>query len=161
LKKQKTIKGEARISGKGLFGGQEVRVVFRPAQEDTGIVFVGAARDEPVRISAIAPNIAAHDRRTTLGCDAVQVDTVEHCLAAIRGLEIDNITIEVFGAELPAPDASAAEYVKVLKRIGRDEQEARAKEFVIKEPISVVRGESSIYALPGSRDHLDVSYDLD
>ncbi len=161
MKKQKTIKGEARISGKGLFGGPEVRAVFRPAQEDTGIVFVRADLDEPVRINAIAPNIAAHNRRTTLGCDAVQVDTVEHCMAAIRGLEIDNIMIEVFGAELPAPDASAAEYVKVLTRIGQEEQEAWAKEFIIKEPISVVSGESSIYALPGSRDYLDVSYDLD
>jgi len=161
LKKQKTIKGEARISGKSLFGGQDVKVVFRPAQEDTGIVFVRADLDEPVRISAIAPNIASHNRRTTLACDAAQLDTVEHCLAAIRGLEIDNISVEVFGTELPAPDASAAEYVKVLKRAGLQEQEAWAKAFVIKEPISVVSGEASIYALPGSRDYLDVSYDLD
>lgn len=161
MKKQKTIKGEARISGKGLFGGQEVRVVFRPGQEDTGVVFVRADLDEPVRINAIAPNITAQDRRTTLRSDGVQVDTVEHCLAAVRGLEIDNLVIEVFGSELPAPDASAAEYVKVLKRAGQTEQEAPLKAFVVKEPISVVSGESSIYALPGTREHLDLSYDLD
>ena len=161
MKKQKTIKGEANISGRGLFGGQEVKVIFRPAQENTGIVFVRADLDEPIRISAIAPNIAAHNRRTTLGCDSAQIDTVEHCMAAIWGLEIDNIVIEVFGGELPAPDASAAEYVKVLKRAGQQEQQAQVQPFFVNEAISVVSGDASIYALPGSHDYLEVSYDLD
>ena len=161
MKLQKTIKGEGKIQGRGLFGGLEVKVVFKPAPEDTGIVFVRADLDEPVRIPALTTNLADSQRRTTLGVGDVRIDTVEHCLAAAAGLEIDNLVIEVYGAELPAPDASAAEYVEVLKRIGLEEQTNPAKEFVIRQPITVSSGDTYLYALPGLADGLEVSYDLD
>jgi len=149
------------VSGKGLFGGQEVQVVFKPAPEDTGVVFVRADLDDPIRIKAIVPNITGKDRKTTLGNGKVQIDTVEHCLAAVAALEIDNIIIEVTGPELPASDASAAEYFALLKQIGLTELTPPIRTFVITEPMSVTHGDSSIYALPGARDRLEISYDLD
>lgn len=161
MKRQKTIKGEGKVAGKGLFGGEEVSVVFKPASVDTGVVFVRADLDEPVRIPALATHIGPSDRRTRLCNGNVSIDTVEHCLAAIASLGIDNIYMDVFGPELPAPDASAAEFYSVLKGIGLQEQEAPHKEFVISDPISVVQGESSIYALPGPAETLEISYDLD
>jgi UDP-3-O-[3-hydroxymyristoyl] N-acetylglucosamine deacetylase/3-hydroxyacyl-[acyl-carrier-protein] dehydratase len=161
LKLQKTIKGEAGISGKGLFGGKEAKVMFRPAAAGSGVVFVRTDTSEPVRIQAIASNIAERSRRTTLKKGSVSVETVEHCLAAVSALEIDNIIIEVNGMELPAPDCSCAVYYKVLQRTGLVEQELSQKEFVITEPVSIASGDASIYALPYSDDRLNVTYDLD
>jgi len=161
LKLQKTIKAEAKIAGRGLFAGKEVKVVFRPAHADSGLVFIRADIPEPVRINGVASNIAERSRRTTIKKGSVSIETVEHCLAAVSALEIDNLIIEVFGSELPAPDCSSAEYFKVLKRVGLVEQPVRRKEFIIKEPISITSGDASIYALPYLDDGLNITYDLD
>jgi UDP-3-O-[3-hydroxymyristoyl] N-acetylglucosamine deacetylase/3-hydroxyacyl-[acyl-carrier-protein] dehydratase len=161
LKLQKTIKGEGQVSGKGLFGGQDVQVVFKPAPEDTGVVFVRADLSQPVRIKATVPSITGQDRKTTLGHGSIEINTVEHCLAAVSALEIDNIIIEVTGPEMPASDASAAEYFALLKQIGLTDLGSPIRSFIITEPISVVQGDASIYALPGARDKLEISYDLD
>ncbi len=161
MKLQKTIKSEGRISGKGLFGGKEAKVVFRPAPADTGVVFVRTDTQEPVRISAVAANLAERSRRTTIKKASVSIETIEHCLAAIGGLGIDNLIVEVDGPELPAPDCSSAGYFKVLKRIGLVEQQAGRKEFVISEPISVTAGDACVYALPYADDGLNITYDLD
>lgn len=163
MKLQKTIKGEGKLSGKGLFGGEDAKVIFRPAPEDTGVVFVRADLDEPVQIRAIAPNLAESPRRTTLKKGPVTIDTVEHCLAAVAGLEIDNILVEVHGPEMPAPDASAAEYFRVLKRVGWCDQQAARKEFVVREPVVVASDEASIYVLPAENSNtgLSISFDLD
>jgi UDP-3-O-[3-hydroxymyristoyl] N-acetylglucosamine deacetylase/3-hydroxyacyl-[acyl-carrier-protein] dehydratase len=161
LKLQKTIKSEAKLAGKGMFGGKDAKVTFRPSGPDTGVAFVRTDTPDPVRIAAVASNLAERSRRTTLKVGAVSVETVEHCLAAISALEIDNIVVEVDGLELPAPDCSCAEYTKVLKRSGQQEQQARRKEYVIREPISIAAGEASIYALPYSDDGLNITFDLD
>jgi len=161
LKLQTTIKSEARISGKGLFGGAEAKITFRPAAAGAGVVFVRTDVPEPVRISAVAPNLAERSRRTTLKKGPVSIETVEHCLAAVSALGIDNLIIESNGLELPAPDCSCAEYFKVLKQSGLVEQEVKQKEFVIREPISITAGDASIYALPYTDDGLNITYDLD
>ena len=161
MKLQKTIKSECKISGKGLFGGSEAKVIFRPAQPDTGVVFVRTDLPEPVRIKAIVPNLAERSRRTSLKKGSVSIETVEHCLAAVGALEIDNLIIEIDGLELPAPDCSSVEYFKVLSRVGVAEQQAERKEFVITEAVSITDGGASIYALPYADDVLNITYDLD
>ena len=161
LNLQKTIKSESWISGRSLFEGKETKVVFRPAPADSGLVFVRTDVPEPVRISAVAPNLAQRSRRTTIKKGSVSVETVEHCLAAVSALEIDNLIVEVEGAELPAPDCSSVGYVRALKRSGLAEQQASRREFVITEPISMSAGGASIYALPYADDGLSITYDLD
>jgi len=161
LKLQKTIKSECKITGRGLFGGEEAKAVFRPAPANTGIVFVRTDVPEPVRISAIASNIADRSRRTTIRKGSVSIETIEHCLAVISSLDIDNLIIEVDGPELPAPDCSSVEFFRVLKNSGLVEQQAPRKEFVISEPISIIAGDASIYALPYGDDGLNITYDLD
>jgi UDP-3-O-[3-hydroxymyristoyl] N-acetylglucosamine deacetylase/3-hydroxyacyl-[acyl-carrier-protein] dehydratase len=161
LKLQKTIKSECRIAGKGLFGGEDARVVFRPAAVDTGIVFVRTDVPEPVRISGVVSNLAERGHRTALKKGSVSIETVEHCLAVINALGIDNLIVEVNGPEMPAPDCSSAEYFKVLKRVGLVEQTKERKEFVIREPVSIISGDASIYALPYADDGLNITYDLD
>jgi len=161
LKLQKTIKSEAQISGKGLFGGKEAKVVFRPGPANSGVVFVRTDVPEPVRIVAVATNLAERSRRTTLKKGSVSIETIEHCLAAINALEIDNLIVEVDGSELPAPDCSSAGYFKALKRTGLVEQSARRKEFVINEPVTITSGDACVYALPYTDDGLSITYDLD
>ena len=158
---QKTIKSEAKISGRGLFGGKEVKVIFRPASADSGVVFVRTDTQEPVRIGAVASNLAERSRRTTLKKGSVSIETVEHCLAAVSALGIDNLIIEVEGLELPAPDCSSAEYFKVLKRTGLVEQSEEQKEFVINEAVSISDGDACVYALPSTDSGLNITFDLD
>ena len=144
-----------------MFGGKEAEVIFRPAPADTGVVFIRTDIPEPVRISATVTNLAERSRRTTIKKGPVSIETIEHCLAAISALEIDNLIVEVSGAELPAPDCSCAEYFKTLKRAGLIEQQTARKEFTITQPISITSGASSIYALPCTDDGLNITYDLD
>jgi UDP-3-O-[3-hydroxymyristoyl] N-acetylglucosamine deacetylase/3-hydroxyacyl-[acyl-carrier-protein] dehydratase len=161
LKLQKTIKSEGKMRGRGLFGGKEAKVVFRPAPADSGITFVRTDVPEPVRISAVASNLAERSRRTTIKKGSVSVETIEHCLAVTNALEIDNVVVEVNGPELPAPDCSCAEYFKILKRAGAIEQNVSRKEYVISKPITITAGDACIYALPYSEDGLSLTYDLD
>ncbi|HUU19346.1 MAG TPA: UDP-3-O-acyl-N-acetylglucosamine deacetylase [Sedimentisphaerales bacterium] len=161
MKLQKTIKSEGKIHGRGLFEGKEAKVIFRPSPANSGITFVRTDIPEPVRISAVASNLAERSRRTTIKKGSVSIETIEHCLAAINALEIDNVVIEVNGSELPAPDCSSAEYFKVLKRAEMVEQDVSRKEFVIKKPITITAGDACIYALPYSDDGLSLTYDLD
>jgi UDP-3-O-[3-hydroxymyristoyl] N-acetylglucosamine deacetylase/3-hydroxyacyl-[acyl-carrier-protein] dehydratase len=144
-----------------MFGGKSAEVTFRQASADTGVVFVRTDTPEPVRIGAVATNLAERSRRTTLKKGSVSVETVEHCLAAVSALGIDNLIIEINGLELPAPDCSSVEYFRLLKRIGLVEQQVSRKEFIIKEPISVSAGDASLYGLPYSDDGLSITYDLD
>jgi UDP-3-O-[3-hydroxymyristoyl] N-acetylglucosamine deacetylase/3-hydroxyacyl-[acyl-carrier-protein] dehydratase len=161
LKLQKTIKSEGRMRGRGMFGGKEAKVVFRPAPADSGIAFVRTDIPEPVRITAVASNVAERSRRTTLKKGSVSIETIEHCLAAVNALEIDNVTVEVNGPELPASDCSCAEYFKLLRRTGLIEQSVSRKEYVIDKPVTVTAGDACIYALPFSDDGLSLTYDLD
>jgi len=161
LKLQRTIQGEGKLAGQGLFGGEEARVNFHPAPEDTGVVFVRTDVAGGVRIPALAPNVAERSRRTSIKKGDVSIETVEHCMAAVSALEIDNLLIEVEGAELPAPDCSSAEYFNILKSAGVVEQQNPRRDLVIKKPISVSSGDATIYALPHADSSLNVTYDLD
>ncbi len=161
MKLQTTIKGEAKLAGRGLFGGEESRVTFRPAPEDTGVVFVRTDVPEPVRIPAVVPNVAERSRRTSVKKGEVSIETIEHCMAAIRALEIDNLMVEVDGSELPAMDCSSADYFQVLKGAEIVEQTNARREFAIKKPVTVSAGDATIYALPYSDGGFNVTYDLD
>jgi UDP-3-O-[3-hydroxymyristoyl] N-acetylglucosamine deacetylase/3-hydroxyacyl-[acyl-carrier-protein] dehydratase len=161
LKLQKTIKSEGKIRGRGMFGGKEAKVVFRPAPENSGVTFVRTDVPEPVRIDAVASNLAQRSRRTTIKKGPVSIETIEHCLAVVNALEIDNVVVEVHGPELPATDCSCIEYFKVLKRVGLVEQNVSRKEYVITKPITIAAGDASIYALPYADNGLSLTYDLD
>ncbi|MGA2171574.1 MAG: UDP-3-O-acyl-N-acetylglucosamine deacetylase [Sedimentisphaerales bacterium] len=161
MKPQKTIASPAVVSGRGLFNSKDVTAVFRPASVDTGVVFVRTDVAEPVRIRAIATNIAERTRRTALKKGPVSIETVEHCLAAVNALEIDNLVIEVDGPELPAPDCSSSEYFRALANAGLVEQQAARREFTIREPVIITAGDASIYAMPYPDDALNITYDLD
>lgn len=161
MKLQTTIKGEGKLAGRGLFGGEESRVTFRPAPEDAGVVFVRTDVPGAVRIPAVVPNVAERSRRTSIKKGEVSIETIEHCMAAVHALEIDNLIIEVDGPELPAMDCSSADYFKVLKSAGAVEQKNPRREFVIRKPVTVSVGDATLYALPYADSGFNVTYDLD
>lgn len=161
MKPQRTIADEAELAGRGMFSGAEAKVKFAPADVDTGIVFVRTDLDEPVRIEANVRNIAERSRRTAIKKGQTSVETIEHCMAALNALEIDNIVIEIGAPEMPGFDGGSGEYFKTLKKCGFVEQQKPRKEFAIAEAVSLSEAGASIYALPNEGDALEITYDMD
>ncbi|MCW8804671.1 MAG: bifunctional UDP-3-O-[3-hydroxymyristoyl] N-acetylglucosamine deacetylase/3-hydroxyacyl-ACP dehydratase [Ignavibacteriaceae bacterium] len=135
LEKQRTLAKAVSMSGIGLHTGTECKLTFKPAPENHGIKFVRTDLGGNPEIPAIAENVVDVSRGTTIGIGDAKVHTVEHVLAAIMGLQIDNIIIEVEGIEPPVGDGSALPYVEVLQKAGFEQQEAPKDYLVIDQTI--------------------------
>ncbi|MDD3374582.1 MAG: bifunctional UDP-3-O-[3-hydroxymyristoyl] N-acetylglucosamine deacetylase/3-hydroxyacyl-ACP dehydratase [Candidatus Omnitrophica bacterium] len=161
-RKQKTIKKEVSVEGIGLHTGKKVKLLFRPAEKNTGIQFVRVDLAEHPVIEANCSAIVdgkGMPRCTSIGRDGVIIHTVEHVMAALYGMEIDNIIIEINGEELPGLDGSCIEFLKALKVVGVVEQDALKEVFEVKEPIWVEDKGASIFIVPS--DSFRISYTLD
>ena len=161
LNLQKTIKKSVTVTGQGLFSGQPCRMRFLPAKDDEGLAFVRADLPEPVRIPANIDHLANRARRTSLMNGSVCAETVEHVLAAAWGLDIDNLTIELYAGETPSIDGSPLAFAQALQGAGVEELHTVKRVCVIEEPVAVAEGSAMLAALPGPDDCLDILYDLD
>lgn len=161
MTQQQTVTGIAEVSGCGLFTGENATVRFRPAPPDTGIVFARSEGPSSARIRAHVSNVAKRARRTSLHNGTWAIETVEHCLAALHGMGIDNVEVELTGGELPGGDGSANDYVAALKRAGIQTQDAVRKPLVIRETLRVADGDAELIAVPTDTDDLNIIYDLD
>ena len=130
LEKQRTIKKAVALSGMGLHTGTDCTMTFKPAAENYGIRFKRVDLGGSPEIPALAEYVVDVSRGTTLGVGETKVHTVEHVLAAIAGLQIDNIIIELDGKEPPIGDGSAMPYVEKLLEAGIETQEA-PKDYLI------------------------------
>ncbi len=130
LESQRTIAKEVSLSGVGLHTGSECRMTFKPAPANTGIKFKRVDLGGEPEIPALAEFVVDVSRGTTLGIEDVKVHTVEHVLAAIAGLQIDNIVIEIDGIEPPVGDGSAMPYVEKLLEAGFVQQE-EPKDYLV------------------------------
>ena len=130
LVQQRTISNKVSISGIGLHTGCKSTITFLPAPENHGIIFRRTDVGGNPEIPALADFVVDVSRGTTLGIGDVKVHTVEHVLAAVAGLEIDNIIIEVDAPEPPVGDGSAKPFVDVLMNAGFTQQDA-AKDYLI------------------------------
>jgi UDP-3-O-[3-hydroxymyristoyl] N-acetylglucosamine deacetylase/3-hydroxyacyl-[acyl-carrier-protein] dehydratase len=135
LEQQRTIAKPVSMTGTGLHTGTECKLTFKPAPENHGIKFVRTDLGGNPEIPAIAENVVDVSRGTTIGIGDAKVHTVEHVLAAIMGLQIDNIIIEVEGIEPPVGDGSSLPYVEVLQKAGFEQQEAPKDYLVIDQTI--------------------------
>src|ERR1035437_9405644 len=133
--KQRTIQNPVTVKGKGLHTGVEVELTFQPAPENFGFKFKRVDLDGQPIISAIAENVVDTSRGTTIEEKGIRVSTIEHTLAALHGLGIDNILMEINGPETPIADGSSACFVKALKEAGIVELEAERKYYEIKEKL--------------------------
>lgn len=137
MEKQKTLKGSFTLNGKGLHTGLPITITFNPAPENHGYKIKRIDLEgEPV-IDAVAENVGATQRGTVLIKGEVHVSTVEHAMAALYALEVDNCLIEVNAPEFPILDGSSIEYVKEIKRVGLVEQEDDRDYFVVRRKIEV------------------------
>ena len=132
---QQTIIKNSTISGVGLHTGIVTNVTFKPAKVDHGIVFQRIDLKNKPTIKADVDNVTDVSRGTTIEENNAKISTIEHLLAAIAGLEIDNILIEVDGPELPIMDGSSIQFIESLEKAGIKEQNAYKTYFEIKENI--------------------------
>ena len=163
MKLQQTIAKAVEITGRGLFTGEEATLRIEPADEDTGIVFVRSDQDPPVRVPARVENVAKRLRRTSVRNGTVQIETVEHCLAALAGLGIDNAVVNLDANEVPSLDGSAQALVDKLLSAKIVEQSRPRQVFRIPETVRVAEGSSYLTATPSNEDDevLEILYDLD
>ena len=136
LELQRTIERPVSISGIGLHTGTSCNMTFKPASENYGIRFVRVDLGGRPEIPAIADNVVDVSRGTTIGIGEAKVHTVEHVLAAVVGLQIDNIIIELEGIEPPVGDGSSMPYVEQLLAAGFVQQEAPKDYLIIDETVT-------------------------
>lgn len=158
---QRTIERPTVVRGFGYLSGQDVSVEFRPAAVDSGLRFVRS--DLPGRpvIPARIENRVDARRRTVLATAGVRVEMVEHVLAALVGLGVDNCEIWTSAAELPCVDGSALPFVEALDAVGLVDQGAAAKTLTVSSRIHVGDETAWLEARPTITDGFSVEYHLD
>ncbi|MGD8808114.1 MAG: UDP-3-O-acyl-N-acetylglucosamine deacetylase [Gammaproteobacteria bacterium] len=159
--KQRTLKDSIRATGIGLHGGAKVYLNLRPAPANTGIVFRRLDLPEPVDIPAHALNVTQTELGTTLEANGARVSTVEHLLAAMAGLGIDNAYVDLTAAEVPIMDGSAAPFVFLLQSAGIEEQSAPKRFIRILKPIEVSEGDKWARLTPYDGFRLQFRIDFD
>lgn len=157
---QQTIRRPAAVSGHGYWSGLDVTVEFRPAAVDTGLVFVRRDLAGTPRIPVCIENRCSVPRRTVLAERGVSVDMVEHVLAALAGLHIDNCEVWVDRAEMPGCDGSSQPFVEALLGARIVRQEAVRRQMIIAESIRVEEAQGWICAEPDF-GQLTIAYNLD
>lgn len=161
--RQTTIAREIELTGTGVHSGAPVSVILHPAEADTGLRFIQTKRG---RVVADIPATHLYVKNCTL-CTVIGDDkgstigTVEHLLAALRGLAIDNCIIEIDSKELPIMDGSAEPFVEAIDQAGIRELSARRKFIKVLKPIRVQDGDCWGELSPHSGFHLDIEIDFD
>jgi UDP-3-O-[3-hydroxymyristoyl] N-acetylglucosamine deacetylase len=156
---QCTIAEKISCTGIGLHTGQPVQLTLHPARSNRGIVFARTDLAHPVEIPAQPRSVASTAYATTLGCGDATIGTVEHLLAALYSLGIDNLSVEVDGPEIPVMDGSSASFVFLIRAAGVFEQRSERRRMRIRKPLEIRDGERSIRIAPGRS--LRVSYSVD
>ena len=142
--RQTTLRSQATVTGVGVHSGLSVNLTIGPAPVDAGFIFVRTGLDDADReVPAIAQSVIATDFATVLGDrEGPIVSTAEHVLAALRGMGVDNATIEVDGPEVPIMDGSAAAFVAAIDQAGVVTQSAARRFIQVLKPVQVAIGDS-------------------
>jgi len=142
--RQATLRSQATVTGVGVHSGLPASLTIGPADIDAGFIFVRTGGDCPDReLAATAKSVIATELATVLGdADGPLVSTAEHVLAALRGMGIDNATIEVDGPEVPIMDGSAAAFVAAIDQAGIIEQAAPRRFIQVLKPVQIAQGDS-------------------
>ncbi|BBD38741.1 UDP-3-O-acyl-N-acetylglucosamine deacetylase [Aminobacter sp. NyZ550] len=155
---QTTLKSRVTLSGVGVHSGKPVAIHFAPADADTGVVFQVADRE----FRAIVSEVGATDLCTLLGDPAGQhVATIEHLMAALFGLGIDNLLIEVEGAEIPIMDGSAAQFVEAIDLAGIEVQCVKRRYIRVLKPVRIESGASWAEFRPYGGTRFEVEIDFE
>lgn len=160
-RQQRTLRTAAAVEGIGYWSSRDVRVEFRPAEPRQGIVFVRCDLPGCPRIPAAVENRVETPRRTVLQSGTASVEMVEHVMAALAGMNVDNCEVWVDEAEMPGCDGSAKPFVDALVRVGTVEQDALRELYVVREVVRLGGEDCWIEARPAADGKTIIHYDLD
>lgn len=160
-RQQQTIAGTAQVHGFGYWSGRDICVEFRPAPPDTGVVFVRSDLPGQPRIPARVQHRVEIPRRTTLAYHDATVEMVEHIMAALAGLQVDNCEVWVDAQEMPGCDGSSLAFVEALNAVGVQPQAALRSQLVVDRVIRVGDQQCWVEAHPVTDPCWAVQYHLD
>jgi UDP-3-O-[3-hydroxymyristoyl] N-acetylglucosamine deacetylase/3-hydroxyacyl-[acyl-carrier-protein] dehydratase len=159
---QHTIREEISISGAGIHTGQSVTMRLKPAEPNTGIVFQRVDLPGKPLVKADVDNVIETNRSTTLEQNGARVSTIEHLMASLVGMQVDNVLIEINGDEVPILDGSAEPFVEILEKTGVTNQQVRKIYYNIEHNISFVDEEKKVemVALPYNEYRINTLIDF-
>jgi UDP-3-O-acyl N-acetylglucosamine deacetylase len=160
-RRQCTLARPTSVTGFGYFSGRDVRVEFWPATEDAGITFVRHDIGPAARVPAHVALRVDAPRRTNLELNGIRVEMVEHVLAALAGLRVDNCEVWVNAPEMPGCDGSAQAFVEAIDEAGVVEQRRPVRQIVVGRSVRAGDAECWIEAQPPRSAGLSVSFELD
>lgn len=161
MEKQKTIAGQVTLQGVGIHTGNKANLTFKPAEVDSGVTFIRTDVPGAPRIKADVGSLvlaSKFSRRSSIGNDQIEVQTVEHLMAALSSLGIDNIDIEIDNNEVPGLDGSSINFLDALEKAIIVQQDKLKYIYAVKEPICIQEGSSSITILADKE--FKISYTL-
>jgi len=161
VRTQQTIARPARVVGVGYWSGRAVEVEFHPAPVNTGVVFVRRDLSPKVRIPARIAYRTETPRRTVLAVGQARVEMVEHVMAALAGLQINNCEIYVTAAEMPGLDGSSQPLVDALLKAGIHQQHAPRERLVVKQTLRLGNDSTWVAAEPPTGDGLRITSHID
>jgi UDP-3-O-[3-hydroxymyristoyl] N-acetylglucosamine deacetylase len=158
---QKTLKGEVSLAGIGLHSGKRIELKLKPAHPNFGIVFIRTDLEGSPKIPAHYKNIVSTQLATTLGIGKATISTVEHVMAALQGLGIDNAILEVNGPEVPIMDGSSTVFCEAIRSVGIETQLQARPYLALRKKIEVKIAEKWALAEPASRLEIHGSIEWD
>ena len=158
---QRTIGKSIAVSGLGIHTGTPSGITIHPAPSNTGLIFYKVSQGVPEACPVSIQCLHQTDLCTSLSHNGFQIQTVEHLLSALSGLEIDNVYLELDGNEVPALDGSSAPFVELLQEAGIVEQPVPRTYVKIVHPISINHGDKSISVHPSSLQKISYSIAYD
>jgi UDP-3-O-acyl N-acetylglucosamine deacetylase len=161
LRNQRTLAAPCSVSGFGYWSGRDVTVELRPAGPSTGIAFVRTDLEPARRIPATVRQRIEQPRRTTLAAGGAQVEMVEHILAALFGLGIDNCEVRASASEMPGLDGSCQPLVEAIQAAGIVEQPAPRARLIVTDVTRVGNDDCWVEARPTKSNSLSLKYRLD
>lgn len=161
MRLQQTLANSVSCTGVGLHSGQPATLTLRPAPPDTGIVFVNRNGQGGASLAASVEHLVATELCTAISGNGVQVKTIEHILAALAGLNVDNAYVEVDADEAPVMDGSSAPFVRMIRSAGIIPQNLSQSFLKLTRPLEVVDGSKRIRIEPSATPRITYSIQYD
>ena len=160
---QKTLSKEINLTGIGLHSGAQRTITLKPAEENQGFIFVRTDLNPNLEIPALASFVSKTERGTTIAKDGIEIQTIEHLLAALAGCGVNNCLIAVNGDEIPIMDGSSKQFVEAIEEVGIKEQNALQEVFEVQEVIKFLdeKNGSELIIIPHSDTSVTVMIDFE
>lgn len=161
MRQQQTLLNPISCAGVGLHTGKPVTLTLRPAPADTGVVFVNRNGHAGATLPASVDHLVATELCTAISGNGFQVKTIEHVLAALAGLNVDNVFVDIDASEAPVMDGSSAPFVRLIQSAGLASQNRRRSFLKITRPLEVVDGSRRIRIEPSSTPRITYTIHYD